>query len=353
MKKTILGVVLAALLAAVVLYEQRGGGAAAQSAPDPSVLVSTLTLRDGTLPAVVTGYGSVQPGPGAQRDIALGAGGIVSRFLVAPGERVAAKAGLAQIEPDPLSIAELRKAQSALTAAQANVAHIKALLGSHLATRADVAAAEQSVHDAEATLAALRANGTGVERTLSAPAAGIVAAVLVQPGTPQPAGTAILKLAESSGLVAAISLPADQAQAVKAGDPAQLTLLENGATQAAKVSAVGAMLDPQTGLMPIRLALGAAATLGAPLSASITTGEISGYVVPRDAVLSDEQGDYVFQIDAHRVAHRAAVRVLGTLGERTVLAKTLNPALKLVVQGNYQLSDGMAVREQKAGGTQP
>jgi RND family efflux transporter MFP subunit len=353
MKRSRVWALLAAVVVAGALYDVLARSPAPQSAPNPSVLVETIQLAPGALPAVVTGYGSVRPGPGAQRDLALGGGGIVSQFLVGPGERVAADAALAQIRPDPLSVAELRKAQGGLTAARANAAHIAALLSAHLATRADLAAAEQGVQDATATLAALRANGTGVARTLRAPQAGIVAALLVQPGTPQPAGTAILRFVAASGLVAAIGLPPDQAAAVRPGDTAKLTLLESGVSQNVQVNAVGAMLDPQTGLTPIRLSLGAGATLGAPLAAAITTGRISGYVVPRDAVQSDAQGDYVFQVDRQHVAQREAVRVLGVLGQQTVIAQTLDPALPLVTQGNYQLSDGMSVREQKAGGTGP
>jgi hypothetical protein len=126
--------------------------------------------------------------------------------------------------------------------------------------------------------------------------------------------------------------------------------LNAGAVISGRVLAAAAMLDPQTGLTDVTIALDAPAPLGEPVRAAITTGTLTGYVVPRDAVQTDDKGDYAFQVDGQNIAHRIAVHVLGGAGDRIVLAPDLDTAMKLVTTGAYQLEDGAAVRMAGAAG---
>ncbi len=311
----------------------------------PSATVSVIALTQSDVPRHVSAWGSIVAGQ-AEMDIALTAPGIVTGFLVHPGQAVAAGQALAQVAPDPQSLADRRKAEDAMRAAQAQHDHVAALLPQHLATLADLAAATQALDDAKAALAALHKAGVGENRILNAPFAGTVTAIALTPGGVQPAGAVALKLAATSGLTALIGLPEADAQSVRPGDAATLTLLNGGARLAATVVQRAAMLDPQTGLVDVVLQPQGNAALGEPVSASILTGSVTGYLVPRRAVLNDEQGDYVYLLDAHNVAHRAAVRVLEAEGDNVVLAPGLDPAMKLATIGAYQLSDGMAATVQ-------
>lgn len=257
---------------------------------------------------------------------------------------MAAGQALARIAPDAQGVADLHKAEDAVQAARAAQAHTAALLTAHLATKADLAAATQTLADAEVQLAALRATGTGLPCLITAPVAGIVTAVLVTPGSAQAAGTSLLRLADAAHLAAGVGVPEGQASFITPGAPATLTLLDTGASLPAAVATRAAMLDPQTGLTDVTLALSAPAPIGAPVRATLQAGLLTGYAVPRDAVQNDEAGDYVFQQGTDGLAHRATVRVLGASGDSTVLAPTLNTALPLITTGAYQLDDGVAVR---------
>jgi hypothetical protein len=161
------------------------------------------------------------------------------------------------------------------------------------------------------------------------------------PGGVLPAGTVVLKLAVGDGFTALVGLPEAQAQRVQPGDPALLTLLNSNAQMHATVVQRAAMLDPQTGLIDITLRPEGTALLGEPVAVTITAGAVTGYPVPRAAVLSDEQGMYVYQLDRNNVAHREPVHVLEADGTAVVLAPTLDPAMKLATTGAYQLSGGM------------
>ena len=80
------------------------------------------------------------------------------------------------------------------------------------------------------------------------------------------------------------------------------------------------------------------------MEAAITLGEDNAWSVPRQAVLSDDQGSYLFQV-ANRHAQRVAVQVVGEAAQSYGVTGKLDPQLPVVVLGNYELRDGMAVRE--------
>lgn len=331
----------AALLAAIAAYAGlRGGPAPAGTPAAPIATVSTIQLVQSRIPVQIPAFGSITAGT-AEQNISLLAPGIVTAILVRPGQSVTAGQGLARIAPDAPSIADLRKAQDALQAAQAARAHVAALLAGRLATSADLAAATQATQDAQATLLALQAQNTGVDRAVTAPFAGIVTSVTATPGGTAPAGTLLFKLAAPKTLIALAGLPEAQAAGIIPGDTATLTALNTGTKTPATILQRAAMLNPQTGLIDISLLPQSPLPLGEPLSLTITTGSVTGYRVPRAAVLNDAAGDYVFQLDAQKIAHRVPARILLAGGPDTILAPDLNPAMPLVTTGAYQLADGM------------
>ncbi len=337
-----------ALLASALVRGLSPAPAAAQSdTPSASVLVSLLALQPGTLPATLTAYGSIQPGPDADQTISLPAGGVLSALPVIAGAHVAQGQALATITPDPQSLADYKKAVSAVTAAEANQSHIAALAATHLATKADLAAANQTLDDARGTLAALRAGNAGAARSLVAPFAGVVSAILAAPGTVLAAGAPVLRLTNTDGLVASLGVPPAQAAGLAPQGPATVTLLDSNRAIMGHIAQIASMADPQTGLSTVIIALDTHDGInpGMPVQAVLTSGMLSGFVVPRDSVLNDDQGNYVFIADAKHIAHRVAVTIVGDGGDQTVITSDhIQPGAMLVTTGAYQLDDGVAVR---------
>ncbi len=293
----------------IVFFVLRPDPPPADDSPMPVANVDTIQLVRRTVPVQIPAFGSIAAGPGAA-NITLAAPGIVMSVQVRPGQVVAAGQVLAHIAPDPQSVADLRKAEDNLQAAQVARAHVAALLAAHLATASDLAASVQAENDAAGGLTALRVLGTGVTRTVTAPFAGIVTSVTAMPGGVSPAAAPLFGLVPPNGLVAVAGLPEASSLRVQPGDAATLTALNTGTRLRAIVVQRAAMLDPQTGLVDVTLASQGAVPLGEPVALTITAGSVTGYPVPRDAVLEDAQGDYVFQLDARGIAHREPVHVL-------------------------------------------
>ena len=86
---------------------------------------------------------------------------------------------------------------------------------------------------------------------------------------------------------------------------------------------------------------------GEAFRADITIGQLNGWIVPHDAVLSDDKGAYVFQV-AGNTASRVDVTVAGSAGNNDIVNGKLDPQRALVVAGNYQLSDHATVRASNA-----
>ncbi len=330
------------------------------AAPAPSVQIRTETPHQGSLPRIVIGYGTARPAPNGTISLNVQHAGTVTRLNVVPGQRVAAGAALAVVSAAPAVVSQYRQAQTALSLARSERAHMAQLRAQQLATRDQLARAEKAVTDADAALQALvREGGADPSQTVAAPFAGVVTAVAVTQGQAVAANAPLLSLRRKDALLVTVGVDPATAASVRPGQPARLDPLDGGASLVGTVAGVGGMLDPQTHLVEVSIAPGGGGAGdpkgdpggtplgGASFRATIQVGSYHGWIVPRDAVLSDTKGAYLFQ-DAQGHAVRIAVRVLGEVGGRTAVAGPIKPDLPLVVSGNYQLSPGMAVRRAPA-----
>ena len=361
---------LLALLPAAALAQGDANGGANGGASQPSVLVTTETLHQGSLPRTVTAYGTVQAAPGGGSEtLSLLRAGQVTRVMVAPGDAVHRGQALLALSAEPAALATYKQAVDALTLAKNERAHTAQLLTQHLATRDQLAQADKAAADAQANLDVLnRAGGGSAEQTLTAPFDGIVSNLAVAAGTRVAAQVPLVTLARSGRLVAAVGVEPAQRGLVAPGQPARIEPLYGGGSKPGSVLSVGAMLDATTRLVPVLVDppqidpesmasrggaqpdAGAAGLLpGEPVRVVVQVGEMRGWLVPRDAVLTDAKGAYVFQVAGDK-AVRVDVRAVGMKGDTAVVAGPLDPARTLVTNGNYQLQDGGQVREGSSGG---
>lgn len=320
---------------------------AGAQAPDagPSVLVQLTKLEKGSLPRIVSAFGRVGTNPSAQQTIQAPLAAVVEDVYVKPGQEVAEGAPLIQLGPTPATAASYAQAVSALRVARQAEQRTRNLLAQHLATAQQLADAEKATSDAQASLAALKAEGAAHPQTLRAPAAAIVTAVSTSLGALVTQGTALLELARPNGLILRAGLVPEQAIAVHLGDPATITALSSAGSLSGHVLLRGSMIDQQTGLVPVDIALPSGSLLpGQMAEAAIATGEVEGYVVPHAAVLVDNAGaPYLVQV-ADGLAHRIPVHVLLAGDGKDVVSGALDLSHPLVLAGNHQLTDGMRVR---------
>lgn len=331
------GAAALALLAAISMGTARAG--------EPSVLVQLTSLRQGSLPHVVTAYGRVEPDPAAGETIMAPISGVVGAVYARPGQQVAAGAPLIRLGPSPATTAAYTQARSALQAADQLVARTRSLLGQHLATRQQLADAQKSQADARAALGALEAEGAGAARTLRAPFPAVVTAISTSPGAIVAPGAALAALARPNALVLRVGVLPGRAASIRPGEAVAVKPLGENKALTGKVVLRGSVVDPNTGLVPVAIAVPPGRLMAGEMAeARIVTGRVHGYVVPHAAILVDRKGaPYVVQA-VGRIARKVPVRVLDSDGASNVVAGPLDPAAPLVLTGNYQLKNGMKVR---------
>lgn len=339
MKRALIPILLAALSLAP----------AALAAARPTVQVRTAKIRRHRLSHTVTAFGTVRPDPTAQTTMDATFPAFVQRVDVTLGQPVHAGDPLLVLRTAPTARARFLSARAEVRYARRLLKRKRELLNQKLATRADVDSAENALQKAKAAYAAQQELGTGRRvRIITAPFTGIVAGLSVRPGNEVQAGSQLFQLARRDRLQVALGVEPDEADHVHHGMTVRIMpLFGAGRGVTATVARVNAVVDPKTRLVDVIVHLrdGRAKPFlpGMRVKGTITLSTRRSLAVPRSAVLRDNRGDYVF-IVRHGRAHRVAVRKGLENGSLVGVRGRLKAGQQVVVQGNYELSDGMRVR---------
>ncbi len=273
------------------------------------------------------------------------------------GERVAAGAQLARL--DQVTLAEDQaSAEAALTAAQVQLRTAEASLARtrELQDRGvvPVARLEAAQRMRDAALAGLEAARADLSRAkdaagfadLLAPEAGIVLAVLAEPGQVVSAGQPILILARGEAREAVIDLPAAEAAALPAGARFVLDQPGGGASIGGILRLVEPVSSAATRSRRVRIALPdgvAGFRIGALVHAR---RDFAGEVVlslPQTALFGDPP--QVWRVSPEgRAVEAVAVQVLGSAGQdRVVIGAGVALGDEIVVRGVHSLTAGAVV----------
>ncbi|RDS86867.1 efflux RND transporter periplasmic adaptor subunit [Dyella psychrodurans] len=345
----------AAIVAMLALLAGCGGGAADDGADadvSGQVLVTTTVPVSRTFNDTIQAWGNAAGDPHRATNISLGHGGLVTALDAAAGQSVHRGQALLHVAPDPAARNAYRQAQSAWTLASGELKRTEQMVAQHLATQSQLAAARKALDDAQAGLEAQRALGGGsAEEIISAPSDGVVTVLNVNLGDRFQADAPLLSFTSSHGLIARLSVQPEDAPRLKTGMPAWVQG-EYGSADVLKgqVSMVGQSVDAQTHLVPLQVTLPPEASntlvAGAAVRATIDTAGYTAWALPREAVLHDDKGDYVFTVD-HDKAKRIDVTLKHPEGDTVGVQGALDAKTQIIVLGSYELNDGDAVREQQ------
>jgi membrane fusion protein, multidrug efflux system len=311
-----------------------------------SALVTLVKLETGGLPVNVTAFGKTIPAPSARETITAPFGAQVKSVTAQVGQEIPQGAPIATLVPSIETRAALQEAQLAVRLAQELVDRDQSMVKSHLLTQTELAKAESDLAGAKSKLEVLTEEGATGPLTLKAPFDAIVIKNDAAAGSLVSRGDALSELARPTGLVVEVGVDPAQALSVKPGDVAALTPLSaSAAAVAGKVALRSAVIDQSNGLVPVQISFPPGRLLvGEMVRADITVGEVSGYVVPHDSIMVDDDGsNFVWQA-VKMAAKKVKVKVLGSNGDKDVIEGKLDPSQQLVVTGAHQLDDGTKLR---------
>jgi RND family efflux transporter MFP subunit len=294
-----------------------GKGKGAEQAPTVTVIVPGRQQVARTISATGT--------LAARRDMPVGVageGGMVVRVLVEPGQWVGAGQTLAVIERSVQSqeaqqlAASIDVARADARLAQQELERAQTLVSRGFVSKADVErriatrdAANARVRVAQAQLAAARARIGRLD--IRAPAAGLVLDRNVEAGQVVSGGSgALFRIAQGGQMELLAQLNEADLAELRVGVPVTVTPVGTDQQVTGSVWQISPVIDPQTrqGTARVAVPYSSAMRPGGFANAQITAGAVSAPVLPESAVLSDQQGRYVFVVGNDNKVVRRAVR---------------------------------------------
>jgi len=328
----------------------------------PTAAVGSIALVSARAPGLTAVTSSVEFSGAiyARYDMAIGTEGETGRIAavyVEAGDHVRKGQLLARLDGSVLrpqvdrlaATLEEARANAALADAEYTRAHAVESAGALSAEeiekrRAAAATANAQVKVAAAQLAEYQARLDHTD--IRAPEDGTVLTRSAEVGQiATPGGTALFRLArggemEMRGQVAEQDLPA-----VKVGQPALVHLTGIERPFSGKVRLLGAVIDTQTRLGEIRVALNPDPDLrpGAFARGEVIVGRGARPVLPQTAVLSDEHGTYVYVVNDSSQVERRRVRVSDTTADGIVIGSGLTGKERVVTTAAAFLREGERV----------
>jgi RND family efflux transporter MFP subunit len=342
--------VLLVLLAVDAVALASAVAADAPKAPPPTVEIKSAPLRQKQISETISGIGAITASDEATTDISFLHAGQIASLDVQTGERVTKGQRLAELTADPAAIQNFEKAVANLSFAERDLERSRTLLAQHLATNAQVAAAQKAYEDAAAAVATERKLGDDKSTEMAtATFDGFVVKLMVALGDRIQQDTPLMKLARTDvGARIVVGLPADQATRIAPGMEAQVKPVMDAdpVSLEARVGGTSGSINPTSRLIDCWLTLAHATDKiaeGTTVTVTIVVARHSGWVVARQAVLKDDRGAYIFQVDG-ATARRVDVKAGIETDDETEIIGPFDPKKDVVVRGNYELEDGMNVR---------
>jgi membrane fusion protein, multidrug efflux system len=289
------------------------------------------------------------------------AGKIVQR-LVNVGDRVEVDQVIARLDDSDLQLAEnsakaaVASARSRRDVARDNFERGKALLPQAIISqqvydtrRNELDAAVSALDSAEAQL---RLATNAVEyATLKADQAGIVTAVMGEPGQVVSAGQTVITLAHAGETEIAVAVPEQDSGHLTIGQQAKITLWAGPRVSIeGRIREIAGQADPGSRTYAIRIAVsGAPPIMRLGMTASVALRIIdeaaAAVVVPVAALTESDGSPVVFVVEpASKTVRKTPVTAAGMAEDGVRITSGLNPGDLVVVAGAQFLRDRMRVR---------
>ena len=329
-----------------------------EPAPEPIRAVKVITVGLQPSQTTLEYAGDVRARLESRLGFRVG-GKLVSRS-VELGQRVKAGQVLAQLDAVDLKLAT-DAAQAQVNVARTNrdlaAADFKRyqdlraqnfISGAELERRdATLKSAQAQLEQAQAQLSA-QGNQTGYA-VLRADGAGVVTAVLAEPGQVLTAGTPVLTVAQDGPRDVVFSVPEDKVAAIRPGSEVQVRAWSTGLNIKGVVREVAASADAVTRTFQVKVAMGAKDNLplGSTVSVLPASVQHAGQPVlrlPTSALKQEGQGTVVWVLDmASMTVAPKPVQIATADGNDVVLAGGLAPGEQVVVAGVHVLAPGQKV----------
>lgn len=265
------------------------------------------------------------------------------------GDDVAKGALVARIKYDAQA-ASLDRASTSLDKARADLETVKRLYEQRVASKEELDSAELAFKTAQLDVDDRRREIRNTK--VLAPLAGTVTERFVSQGAFVTSGAQLLSITDFQSLVARVYVPEKELDRIAVGQPAQVVgkAAKNRAGQG-KIERIAPIVDAATGTVKVTIALppelagGDSGFLpGMYAEVTLTTEhKDEATLVPKEALVWDEEQAYVFVLDGERVRRQAIQLGLRDAAHAEVVSG-VSVGAEIVSVGHAGLKDGALVR---------
>jgi RND family efflux transporter MFP subunit len=360
-KRLIIVAAIAVVLLAIAAYVlTHGGSEEAAFAPEENAAAPAVTVispGSATLPGIINATGTLA----ARREMPVGVvgeGGRVVSVPVEAGDWVRAGQVLAVIdrsvqnEQVESQAAQIEIAQADLDLAEANLSRALQLVERGFISTADVDrltatrdAARSRVRLAQAQLRELQARNDRLN--IIAPAAGLVLERNVEPGQVVGSGAGTLfSIARGGELEMLARLSEADLARLSVGARATVTPVGTTKQFTGEIWQISPIIDEDDRQGTARIALAYAPELrpGGFGSVEINSGAVVAPRLPESAIMSDDDGSYVFIVNPQNRVERRRVELGVVSDDGIAIASGLNGTEPIVARAGGFLTEGEVVR---------
>lgn len=317
--------------------------------PPPISAVPPPMVKVATVAAVADSAADARSYSGEVRarhetPLAFRIGGKLIERRVDAGARVSAGETLARLDPADVQLsASQAQAQEALAAADAR--RTRDLHAKNFVSGAALDAKETALRAAQAQ-AGLTKNQVAYA-ALAADHAGVIAAVLAEPGQVVAAGQPVLRLARDGEREVAIALPETALAGLKVGAAAEIALWSGGKTYRGRLRELSPAADPATRTYAARVTMietGPEVALGMTATVRFGGGGSPALTVPLPAVFQQGEKHAVWIVGADETLALRPVALGAYTEAGATVVEGLAAGERIVAAGVHKLVAGQKVR---------
>jgi RND family efflux transporter MFP subunit len=316
--------------------------------PEPVPTVTVEPLKRGSIEEPIIAYGSVVAEPGKNVGLSVPYESTVARTLVVPGQRIKAGDPVVEIAASAATELQLGQAKSTLKTAESDLGQIKQRYDLKLATNQELGQAEKAAADARMQLDSLEKSGASDLTLLRSPAEGIVLGLGSQAGQTVPPGTSFAEIVPADAVEVRIDIEPDDLDALRPGAVVKLSPINQprSGPLSGTVRLLTASVNPTSRLVSVFVTLPKQSgfLLGGYVQAEFSRHTENALIVPIAALLTEGDAFHVFIARDNKAVERTVERGLRNKEFVEILGADLKESDPVIIEGNYELEDGMSLK---------
>jgi RND family efflux transporter MFP subunit len=335
------------VIAGITYWSIRGIGSGSEEPVQPVAKVAVVPLTRGKIDETIVAYGTVIAAIGQTQTFSMPFESQVRKVLVTAGQVIDINTPLIEISPSPASRLQFAEARTARDTAKNNLDLVNMRFQMKLSTRQDVIVAEQNLETAELNMKSMEEQGAGKNQTILAKSNGLVNQINVEQGQMVAAGTPMITTIGRNQISVILGVENEYISLLKTGQDVQLYQVNAREKKMieGKIGLVTHRVNQQTRMVDVFVIpqTGADLLLNQYVEAHIVIRSDEGFIVPHSAVLPEEGKHILYTVENDHAVKNVVNIGLENSEQVQVFADDLKQGQQVVVVGNYELENDMAV----------